>query len=61
MYVTKVSRPDFIELDFAPPRTIPECIIELEDRLGAKLRVHIKNKTDLDLLEFVNAFWRKGS
>jgi hypothetical protein len=59
--VAKVSRPDFIELDFSPPRTIPECIIELEDRLGAKMRVHIKNKTDIELLEFVKAFWRKGS
>jgi hypothetical protein len=59
--VAKVSRPDFIELDLASPRTIPECIIELEDAFGAKMRMHVKNKTDIELLEFVKAFWRKGS
>jgi len=60
--VAKVSCPDFIELDIAaPPRTIPECVIELEDSLGAKMRMHIKNKTDIEFLEFVKAFWRKGS
>jgi hypothetical protein len=59
--VAKVSRPDFIELDFGSPTTIPECIIEMEDTLGAKMRMHLKNKTDFELLELVNAFWRKGS
>ena len=59
--VTKVSRPDFIELDFDPPATIPEFIIEMEDGLGAKMRMHFKNKTDLELLELVKVFWRKGT
>lgn len=59
--VTRVSRPDFIELDFAPPATIPEFVIEMEDSLGKKMRMHFKNKTDLDLAELVKVFWRKGS
>lgn len=59
--VTKVSHPDFIELDFGTATTLPECMIEMEDSLGAKMRIHFKNKTDLDLLEFVKVFWRKGS
>ena len=59
--VTKVSRPDFIELDFAPPATIPEFVIEMEDSLGRKMRMQFKNKTDLDLAELVKVFWRKGS
>jgi hypothetical protein len=59
--VTKVSRPDFIELDFGAPTAISECMIEMEDSLGAKMRMHLKNKTDFELLELVKAFWRKGS
>lgn len=57
----EVSSPDFIELGFAPPRATPECIIELEDNLGAKMRMHVKSKTDIELLEFVKSFWSKGS
>ena len=59
--VTKVSRPDFIELDFGPATAMWECVIEMEDSLGAKMRMHVKNQTDLELLELVKAFWRKGS
>jgi hypothetical protein len=59
--VTKMSRPDFIELDFNGPTTIWECIIEMEDTFGAKMRMHFKNKTDFQIIELVNAFWRKGS
>lgn len=59
--VSEVSRPDFIELDFGPPNAILEFIIEMEDSLGAKMRMHFKNKTDFELLELVKAFFRKGS
>ena len=59
--VAKVSCPDFVELDFGAPPALTECMIEMEDSLGAKMRLHFKNKTDFDLLELVKLFWRKGS
>ncbi len=58
--VTKISCPDFIELGFDPPTAIPECLIEMEDSLGGKMRIHFKNKTDTELLELVKTFWGKG-
>lgn len=59
--VAVVSSPDFIELDFEPPRAISECLIEMEDSLGKKMRMHFKNETDFELLELVKAFFRKES
>jgi hypothetical protein len=59
--VAKISCPDFIELGFEPPTAISECLIEMEDSLGGKMRMHFKNKTDIELLELVKAFFRKGS
>jgi hypothetical protein len=51
----------FIELGFSqqPPPT-SECIVEMQDSCGAKIRMHFRGKTDLDLLELGKAFWRKG-
>jgi len=59
--VTKMSRPGFIEVDLSPPTASWACIIELEDGLGARMRMQFKNDTDYELVELVNAFWRKGS
>ena len=59
--VTKASRPGFIELDLGTPTAISECIIEMEDGLGAKMRMHFKNETDFELLELVKAFFRNES
>lgn len=59
--VAKTSCPDFIELGFGPATAISECLIEMEDSLGAKMRIHIQNKTDIALLDLVKAFWRKGA
>ena len=59
--VARISCPDFIELGFEPPTAISECHIEMEDRLGKKMRMHFKSKTDIELLELVTAFFRKSS
>ena len=55
----KMSPPGFIELNFEPPAAVSECIVEMQDILGAKMRMHFRGKTDFDLLELAKAFWRK--
>jgi len=56
---TSISSPGFIELNLEPPAAVSECIVEMQDNLGAKMRMHIRGKTDFDLLELTKAFWRK--
>ena len=58
---TSVSSPGFIELNLDPPAAVSECIVEMQDNLGAKMRMHIRGKTDFDLLELTKAFWSKQS
>ncbi len=56
---TKMSPAGFIELNLEPPAAVTECIVDMEDNLGTKMRMHIRGKTDFDLLEFTKVFWRK--
>jgi hypothetical protein len=44
----------FIELDVLPAT---ECTIEIEKRGGAKMKISIKGRNNLDLIEFGRAFW----
>ena len=55
----KMSPPGFIELNLEPPAAASECIVEMQDILGSKMRMHFRGKTDFDLLELAKAFWRK--
>jgi hypothetical protein len=57
----KMSPADFIEVNLEPPITVSECIVEMQDISGAKMRMHFRGKTDFDLLELAKAFWRKKS
>jgi len=50
---------DFIEVNREPPTAVSECIVEMQDIAGAKMRMHFRGKTDFDLLELANTFWRK--
>jgi len=52
--------PLFVELDCIDPFCGSECIVEIEDAFGSKMRMRFKGKVDLDLLELSRAFWRKG-
>ena len=65
----KLSSSDFVELDWqsgfsaslsACNAQAGECIIEMEDAYGSKMRMSLKGRADLDLLEFGKAFWFKG-
>ena len=55
----KKRPPSFIELNLEPPAAVSECIVEMQDILGAKMRMHLRGKTDVDLLELAKSFWRK--
>jgi hypothetical protein len=50
--------PSFIELSPAATGSTPECVIELENRNGAKMRIHIKGMGTPDLNALSSAFWR---
>ena len=50
---------DFIEVNLEPPAVVAECIVEMQDIAGAKMRMHFRGKTDFDLLELAKAFWSK--
>ena len=53
--------PAFVELDFGRSILPGECIMEMEDKSGSKMKMHLKGVTGVDLLEVCRAFWSKGS
>ena len=57
----KSSSPLFVELDYLHSFPASECIVEMEDATGSKMRMSFKGKAHLDLLELGKAFWRKGA
>jgi hypothetical protein len=48
----------FIELNPGVSGTAPECIVELETRNGAKMRIHLKGMGTPDLNALSDLFWR---
>jgi hypothetical protein len=48
-----------MEVKLEPPAAAAECIVEMQDTLGSKMRMHFRGKTDFDLLELAKAFWSK--
>jgi hypothetical protein len=56
----KSSSPFFVELDWQRNFPSSECIIEMENAYGSKMRMSFKGQADLDLLELSRAFWTKG-
>jgi len=55
----KMSPTDFIEVNLEPPVAVSECIVEMQDIAGAKMRMHFRGKTDFDLLQLAKTFWSK--
>lgn len=53
--------PRFIEVGLERPSSIPECTVEMEDGRGAKMKIHLRGATDLDLFELGRAFWSSQS
>jgi hypothetical protein len=56
----KISSPFFIEVDWQDNFAASECVIEMENASGSKMRMSFKGRADLDLLELGKAFWTKG-
>ena len=56
---TSINSPGFIELNLEPPATVTECIVEMQNTLGAKMRMHFRGQPDFDLLELAKVFWSK--
>jgi hypothetical protein len=54
-----MSPADFIEVNLEPPAAVAECIVEMQDIAGAKMRMHFRGQTDFDLLQLAKAFWSK--
>ena len=54
-----MSSAGFIEVNLEPPAAVSECIVEMQDIVGAKMRMHFRGKTDFDLLQLAKAFWSK--
>jgi len=56
------SVPAFIEFDFSSACSpMSECVVEMEDGSGAKMRMCFRGKTDFDLLELGKSFWMRRS
>ena len=51
-----VTSSAFVELDLKASLPDAECLVEREDKDGAKMKMHIKGKLCLDPLEFMKAF-----
>jgi hypothetical protein len=56
----KQPSPLFVELAGVESFATSECIVEMENDSGSKMRMHFKGKADLDLLELSKAFWKRG-
>jgi len=47
----------FLEIPLCAPSTTPECVLELEDGRGARLRVEIKGAALAELETLARTFW----
>ncbi len=50
--------PAFIAFELDPPISVSECVIEMEDTTGAKMRMCLRGKTDPSILGICKSFWR---
>lgn len=51
----------FVELDIEKKSSMPEFTIEMEDGNGAKMKIHLRDRMDLDIYELSRVFWGKPS
>jgi hypothetical protein len=54
---SRPARPAFVDLPPVPVPTVSECVIELEDAAGSRLRVQLKGQNAPDLLALSRSFW----
>jgi hypothetical protein len=58
--IKPVQSTAFIELDCKNPFWGSECIIEMENKDGSRMKWHLKGSMELDLLKLGKTFWSKG-
>jgi len=51
-----VASSAFVELDLKPSLPETECFLEMEDKGGTKLKMHVKGQLCFDPLEFMREF-----
>lgn len=56
-----VAKATFIELPAPVRPATAECVVELEDGTGAKMRIHLKGAETPDLAALSRSFWRGES
>ena len=52
-----VAESTFVELPSSPLSIMSECVIELEDANGSRMRVQLKGQNAPDLLALSRSFW----
>jgi hypothetical protein len=52
------ATPAFMELIPQPAAAISECIMEMEDPSGARMRIHLKGSRVPDIKDLSDSFWR---
>lgn len=57
--VTRRQSETFIELPWEKPSAQSECIIEMQDKSGCRMKMCFRGETRLDLLELGKSFWNK--
>ncbi len=53
------ATPSFLALELDSPVPVSECVIEMEDTTGAKMRMCLRGNTDPSILEICKSFWRQ--
>jgi predicted transcriptional regulator len=56
--VKSEETPSFIAFELDSPLLVSECVIEMEDTTGAKMRMCLRGNTDPSILEICKSFWR---
>lgn len=51
--------PSFIAIELDSSLPVSECVIEMEDTAGAKMRMCLRGGTDPNILEICKSFWRQ--
>lgn len=55
------SQPTFVELKPRPLSSPMACRVELEERSGAKMTLHLDTSNGVNALALAQAFWRRGA
>jgi hypothetical protein len=50
----------FVELDLKSSLPEAECLLEMEEKKGLKMKLHLKGRLCLDPLDFMKAFFGQG-